>query len=119
MDRIFIEGLNVHSLIGVYEFERVAPQKLIVDVVIETDLHAASVSDAVADTIDYAAVASLLCEVAEKATFELLEALSKAMIDAMFDQFAGIQRVRLKLSKPDIVKEASNVAVELVRSRHA
>ena len=114
MDKIYIEGLEVFSLIGVYDWERLAPQRLVVDLVLYSDLSVAASSDKVADTINYAEVAQCLDSLAGSSQFELIEALAGAMIQAIFKQFA-VQKVCLKLSKPDILPNAQNVAVEMTR----
>lgn len=116
MDKILIEGLEIKSLIGVYPWERQAPRPLLVDLCLYADLSGAASSDAVADTIDYAAVAKRIEDVAASSSFELLEALSGALIRMLLDEFA-IDKVTLKLSKPDILPNARDVAVEMTRSR--
>ena len=115
MDQIFIEGLQVSSLIGVYEWERTRQTPLLVDVTLQVDLAPAALSDNVADTLDYAAVAETIKSVAARSTFELLEALAGAMITALFAQF-NCHKVQLKLSKPNILPDARNVAIELTRT---
>ncbi|MDF2180065.1 dihydroneopterin aldolase [Aliiglaciecola sp. CAU 1673] len=116
MDKILIEGLEIKSLIGVYDWERQAPRPLLVDVTLYLDLSKAGSSDAVADTIDYAAVATRIEEVAASSSFELLEALTSALISMLLNEFS-IDQVSVKLSKPDILPNAKDVAVEMTRSR--
>lgn len=116
MDKIHIEGLEVFSLIGVYDWEREAKQRLVVDIVLYTDLSIAASTDKVADTINYAEVASAVGLTANDSSFELIEALAGAMIKQLFKQFS-ICKINLKLSKPDILDNAQNVAVELTRER--
>jgi dihydroneopterin aldolase len=116
MDKIHIEGLEVFSLIGVYDWEREAKQRLVVDMVLYADLSLAALTDNVADTINYAEVASSVALTAKDSSFELIEALAGAMIKQLFAQFS-IRKISLKLSKPDILDNAQNVAVELTRER--
>ncbi|GAA0344036.1 dihydroneopterin aldolase [Bowmanella denitrificans] len=116
MDKIYIEGLALQSLIGVYDWERTAPRPLLVDLCLWADLRQAAQSDKVADTIDYAKVAECLEQVAASSSFELLEALASCMLDRLFAEFP-VLKVSLKLSKPDILANASNVAVKLTRTR--
>jgi dihydroneopterin aldolase len=114
MDKIYIEGLEVFSLIGVYDWERVATQRLVVDVTLYTDLSQAANSDKVEHTLNYAEVATCIELVAKSSEFELIEALANEMIKAIFAQFS-LPKIRLKLSKPDILANALNVAVEFTR----
>ncbi|WP_088329823.1 dihydroneopterin aldolase [Lacimicrobium sp. SS2-24] len=114
MDKIVIEGLRLESLIGVYDWERTAPRPLRVDLTLELDLSAAARSDNVVDTIDYARVAEILEKVAQQSQYFLLEALANAMLNALFENFT-LHKATLKLSKPDILANADNVAIELTR----
>ncbi|WP_158768968.1 dihydroneopterin aldolase [Paraglaciecola sp. L1A13] len=116
MDKIYIEGLEVQSLIGVYDWERDAKQRLLVDIVLFSDLNKPALSDNVTDTLNYAEVADAVSAVAENSTFALIEALALAMIEQIFKQFP-VQKITLKLSKPDILPTATNVAVEFTRER--
>ena len=116
MDKIYIEGLQVYSLIGVYDWEREAKQRLLVDMQLFTDLSLAAKSDQVKDTLNYAEVASCVEQLANISEFELIEALADAMITRVFECFP-VQKVCLKLSKPDILPNANNVAVEFLRER--
>tara|TARA_R110002060_G_scaffold26796_1_gene36419 strand:+ start:2313 stop:2672 length:360 start_codon:yes stop_codon:yes gene_type:complete len=116
MDKIYIEGLEVQSLIGVYDWERDATQRLLVDIVLFSDLQKPAYSDDVDDTLNYAEVAQAVTDVAANSQFALIEALAQAMISQVFSQFS-VQKMTLKLSKPDILPTAQNVAVEFTRER--
>ena len=115
MDKIYIEGLEVQSLIGVYDWERDATQRLLVDIVLFSDLSTPATSDDVKDTLNYAEVADAVTAVAAHSKFALIEAL--ALARQIFKQFP-VQKITLKLSKPDILPTAQNVAVEFTRERN-
>ena len=51
MGKIYITGLEVDTLIGVYDWERVRTTQLLLDVTLDVDLSAAMQSDDVADTV--------------------------------------------------------------------
>ncbi|WP_100643809.1 dihydroneopterin aldolase [Alteromonas facilis] len=114
MEQIIIQGLQLPTLIGVYDWERTQKTILLVDLVLDADLSRACETDDVADTIDYAKVAEALAEVAGKAKFELLEALGQALCDCVLTRFP-VTRVDLSIIKPDILPNAAKVAVRLVR----
>lgn len=114
MDLVKIQGLTVHALIGVFDFERHAKQRLILDVDMHTDLSLAAATDDVSNTIDYGKVAQRLAELANESSYFLLEALAKEMLDMIFDEFKP-QKVTLTVNKPDILKEAENVAISMTR----
>ena len=114
MDKILIQGLSIETLIGVYDWEREAKQTLFADLDIGVDLHQAAKSDDVADTVDYAELAELVCDVAAASTFELLEALADAIILAIMAKYR-VNNVRIRITKPGILPNAQNVMVELYR----
>lgn len=116
MDLVKIQGLTVHALIGVFEFERHAKQRLILDVDMVTDLQLAASTDNVKNTIDYGKVAQRLVELADGSSYFLLEALAKEMLDMIFAEF-NPQKITLTVNKPDILKEAVNVAISMTRER--
>ena len=118
MDKVFIKGLELYTLIGVYDFERNAKQRVLVDLEMCTNLTAAGVSDNVDDTLNYASVAERLAELANKASFKLLEALASQMIDAIMDEFP-VSSVVLTMHKPDILKNVQSVGVVLHKQRNA
>lgn len=114
MDTVFIEGLELETLIGVYDFERIAKQRVIVDVIIQADLSQAAKSDDVNDTIDYGAVAECLATICDTASYQLLEALAEEMAQAILDRFS-IATLTLKLNKPDILNNVSAVGIQITR----
>ena len=60
MDKIFVQGLEVECVIGVWEWERQITQKLIIDLEMGWDIATAAKTDALADTLSYKDVACLL-----------------------------------------------------------
>ena len=56
MDTIFIRGLKVETIIGIYDWERTLVRPLVFDLELGTDTREAAASDRMRDSIDYAAV---------------------------------------------------------------
>lgn len=118
MDKVFIKGLVLHTLIGVYDFERHAKQRLILDLEIDANLHAAGLSDNVADTLDYGAIAERLALIADHASYQLLEALGEEMTTMILTEF-NASAVSLTINKPDILDNVEGVGIVLNRSKPA
>lgn len=117
MDKIHIEGLEVLALIGVYDWERKHQQRLIVDVELSADLSMAAQTDDVEKTLNYAEIAQGITVFAANSQFKLIEALASHMVDWLLQTFPLLKVVRLKLSKPDILANAKNVAVEFTKEQ--
>lgn len=116
MEKIILEGLEVNTIIGVYDWERTKPQKLYIDLILEADLEAACFSDDVADTMDYARVAESVIAVAKTSQFKLLEALAQAISDKLFEHF-DLRKVNITIIKPNILPNTRKVAVCIERKR--
>ncbi|GGF69015.1 dihydroneopterin aldolase [Alteromonas lipolytica] len=112
MQQIFIEGLEVPTLIGVYDWERTRNTTLIIDLLVDANLSAAMGSDEVADTIDYAAMAETVKQVGKDSQFELLEAFANAVITALCETFP-IQKLVLTIEKPGILPDARKVGIRI------
>lgn len=117
MDKVFIKRLELYTLIGVYDFERDAKQRIFVDVEMITNLAPAGKSDHVSDTLDYGAIANRLAEIADRAEYRLLEALADKMINMILQEFAP-HAVTLTVHKPDILTNAESVGIVVSRKLH-
>lgn len=115
MDKIFIRGLKVETIIGVYDWERHVPRPLIFDLEMGADFNAAAVSDHVRDAIDYAAVMETVSKIATEYQPALLEALAEKLARALFKDFP-ILSLRLTIHKPGAIP-VQDVGVEIDRRR--
>lgn len=116
-DHIFIEQLTFDAILGVLPHERVTPQRLIVDLQLETDcIAAAAASDALADTLDYAVVAQQVEALCVQAKALLVETLVEAIAHHLLKD-ERIKGVSVRLSKPDALAQASSVGVQIYRHR--
>ncbi|MBS7458051.1 dihydroneopterin aldolase [Coralloluteibacterium stylophorae] len=119
-DRVYIQGLALSTVIGVHAWERARPQALHVDVEFECDNRIPAASDAVADALDYAAVADLLHRLAGERRDALLETFAEACAGALHQAF-GPRRLRLRIHKPLAAAAlgCERVGVEIVRETPA
>ncbi len=116
LDRILIEGLEVRTVIGIFDWEREIRQTVRLDMEIAWDISRAAASDSIEDTLDYKAVAKRLIAFIEESSFGLIEALAEACARIVIEEF-GAPWLRLKLSKPGAVRGSENVAVVIERGR--
>ncbi|MCP5162436.1 MAG: dihydroneopterin aldolase [Hahellaceae bacterium] len=114
MDQVFIEGLEVETLIGVYDWERTIRQRVIFDLEMDYDCRVAAEGDALDKALDYSAVAEMVRSITDVASYQLLETLAEEVASALLANFA-ISRIQLRLSKPGAVPAARNVGIKIVR----
>jgi len=76
-DFIFLEGLETRCIIGIYGWERKVRQKILVDLVLPTDIRRASRRDRIEDTLNYKSLAKLILAEVPKTRFKLVESLAE------------------------------------------
>ncbi|GLZ84904.1 7,8-dihydroneopterin aldolase [Metapseudomonas resinovorans] len=114
MDTVFIEGLEVDTVIGAYDWERSIRQCLRLDLQLAWDNRPAAAGDDLEKALDYAAVSQRIQAFAAEAQFLLVETFAERLVAVLMAEF-NIPWVRLKLHKPGAVPAASSVGVEIER----
>lgn len=114
MDTVFIEGLTIETVIGIYDWERKVRQPVVLDIEMAFDNTRPAGSDAIADTLDYKSVSKRLLAFVESSSFQLVETLAERCAAIIRDEF-DVAWVRLKLSKPGAVRGARAVGVIIER----
>jgi dihydroneopterin aldolase/2-amino-4-hydroxy-6-hydroxymethyldihydropteridine diphosphokinase len=119
-DRIELRGLRVLGICGVLPEERERPQPLEIDLDVEVDLSTAGASDALADTVDYGAVARAAARVAEEERFALLERLAERIAESV-GAVAGVEAVTVAVRKlrPPVALQLASAGVRVTRRRTA
>jgi len=111
---VFIEGLEVDTVIGAYDWERDIRQCLRLDLSFAWDNRPAAATDDLALALDYASVSSRIQAFAEQARFELVETFAERLAEVLMSEFQ-IPWMHLRLTKPGAVPAARGVGVEIER----
>ena len=114
MDTVFIQGLELETVIGCYDFEKEKAQRILLDIEMAWDIQKAAMSDVLGDTLDYGAVCRRVETVVAETQCELLETLVEKIASMIMVEF-GVKGVRLRLAKPDIIKNTRDVGVSISR----
>jgi dihydroneopterin aldolase len=98
--------------------ERRLGQRFLVDLWVDVR-EPASANDRIEETVDYRRLASLVREVFAGPERLLLESLAGAIADGILSRFTAVDRVRVRVRKPDVVLDppVEHAAVILERSR--
>lgn len=116
MDRIRICDLLVRCVLGINESERREKQDVLINLIIYADLRKAGQSDRIEDTVDYRALKKRVLAMAEHSQYFLEEGLAEA-IAALCLAEPAVRRVEVRVEKPNALRFARSVAVEITRSR--
>ena len=118
-DRVFLEGLGLTAKIGATALEQAAEQSIEADISLEADLEKAGLSDALAETIDYADIQIIALRIASMRTWVLLEALGERVASELLARFPAARSVTITLRKPrpPFMSGVGSAGVTLVRRR--
>ena len=94
--RARVNGLVTHVHCGVSEAERALPQALQVDLDYSYE---AEVSDDLAGTVDYGALAEGVAELLEREEFKLLETGVRRIGDHVLGEFSAVAEVTVSVTK--------------------
>ena len=114
MDIIYLSGLKVDAVIGVWEWERRIRHELILDIEIGSDLSQASISDDLRHTVDYKAVSDHVTQFTKESRFKLLEALAEGIAQEIMRDFP-VKWIRVKAAKKGVVPRVHSVGIIIER----
>lgn len=113
-DKIFIRGLEVSCIIGTLPRERKKKQKVMIDLEFPAPVRTAARRDELRDALNYQKIAEIAMEFVSKSRFYLLETLAERLARALLREFK-LKNILLRVSKPNAIRNAKNVGVEIQR----
>ena len=116
MDKIKLTELTVNTVIGIWDWEKRNPQKVVFDIEMSTDINKASKSDSIKDALDYKAVSKRVKQYALENQFDLIEALADKVAEIILNEFE-VSWVKLTISKPCAIRDSKNVSLMIERSK--
>ena len=114
MDTIFLHGLKVDAVIGIWDWERRIRQSVVIDLDMAADIRRAAETDSVDDTLNYKLVAKRLQQYVSESEFKLVETLAERIAAVVTDEF-GVAWVRVRVNKPGAIRGARDVGVIIER----
>lgn len=116
VDKILIKNLLVRMIIGINDDERRNLQDVIINVTMSVDTHVAGTSDDIEDSVNYRTVAKRIIQLCEHSRFYLVEKLAQEIASLCLED-PRVQGVTLQVEKPNALRFAQSVGVEITRSR--
>lgn len=114
-DRLELRALLLDAMVGVLDSEKLAPQPIRIDLDLSCDLSVAGRSDALDDTVNYAAVVSTAVACAVRWHHELLESLAYEIGEAVLALDDAVDAVEVTVTKlrPPVPEDLGTVAARL------
>lgn len=119
LDHMFLRGIEVHGRHGVFDFERQAGQRFVVDVDWWLDTGPAADSDRLDATLCYKQLHDAVVAVTAGEPWRLIETLAHQLCQTLLSRFPEMEIVTVTVHKPEapIGGTFADVGVTLTRRR--
>lgn len=117
MDIIYIRGLEIETVIGIFDWEQKITQTVCLDLEFSADIEKSAQTDRIEDTLDYKKICKRIIAFVEESRFQLVETLAQRIAELVLDEFE-VQWLRLKLGKPGALRGSRDVGVLIERGKH-
>ncbi|UOA09090.1 dihydroneopterin aldolase [Methylobacter sp. S3L5C] len=114
MDIIFLGGLEIETIIGIYDWERETKQTVVLDIEMAFDIQQAAKTDDIQYALDYKTVSKRIISFVESSQFLLVEKLISEIAAIIQNEF-NVPWVKITLNKKGAIRGASDVGIIIER----
>jgi len=113
---IFIKDFIIHEIIGIHDHEKEKKQKIKFNIVIDVNQNTLPNEQDLKSIINYEKITKKLENLVKNKKYNFLESLAEDSFVEIFED-KRISSVKIKIEKPDAIKNASSAGVEIFKSR--
>ena len=110
--RFLLEERDVMVRIGIYDAERLAPQRVIIDVELVLDTDTAPQSDDVSETLNYDLIRNTVMDIVGRQHFVLQEKVARAVFEKL-EMLPDVIGLRVRTAKHDAYEDWRTSAYQL------
>jgi len=113
---VFIKDFIIEEIIGIHKHEKIKKQKIKFNIVL--DVYQSSVPDEkdIKSIVDYEKITNKLENLTKSKKYNFLESLAEDSFKEIFED-KRINSVTIKIEKPEAIKNAGSVGVEVFKTR--
>ena len=113
---VFIKDFIINEIIGIHEHEKIKKQKIVFNIIIDVDQNTIANENDIKSVVDYEKITNKLKNLAKNKQYNFLESLAEDSFDEIFKD-KRINSVKVKIEKPDAIKNAGSVGIEVFKTR--
>ena len=113
---VFIKDFIIQEIIGIHEHEKTKKQKIKFNIVINVNQNTVPDEKDIKSIVDYEKITNKLENLAKNKKYNFLESLAEDSFKEIFED-KRINSVKIKIEKPDAIKNADSVGVEVLKNR--
>ena len=113
---VFIKDFIIEEIIGFYKHEKEKKQKIIFNIVLDIDQYSLPDESDVKSIVDYEKITNKLENLTKSKKYNFLESLVEDSFKEIFED-KRINSIKIKIEKPEAIKNAGSVGVEVFKTR--
>jgi len=113
---VLIKNFIIQEIIGIHEHEKIKKQKIKFNIVIDVDQNVLPDENDIKSIVDYEKITNNLKNLAKNKKYNFLESLVEDSFKELFED-KRITSAKVKIEKPDAIKNAESVGVEVFKTR--
>ena len=113
---VLIKNFIIQEIIGIHQHEKIKKQKIKFNIVIDVDQNVLPNEEDIKSIVDYEKIKNNLKNLVKNKKYNFLESLAEDSFKKIFED-KRINSVKIKIEKPEAIKNADSVGVEVFKSR--
>lgn len=113
---IRISNLRLRTIIGIYDWERVKKQDVLINVKMHLSETKACTSDKIEDTTDYKSLTKQIIAHVESSSYGLIERLAQSVLEIIMEN-NNVRKARVRIDKPHALRFADSVSFQVKAKR--
>ena len=113
---VFIKDFIIDEIIGFYEHEKIKKQKIKFNIVLNINQNSIPNEEDIKSIVDYEKITNKLKNLTKSKKYNFLESLAEDSFKEIFED-KRINSVTIKIEKPEAIKNAKSVGVEVFKTR--
>ena len=113
---VFIKDFVIEEIIGIHKHEKIKKQKIKFNIIIDVNQSSLPDEKDIKSIVDYEKITNKLENLTKSKKYNFLESLAEDSFKEIF-QDKRINSVTIKIEKPEAIKNAGSVGVEVFKTR--
>ena len=114
--KVIISDLVFNTLIGIHDFEKEKKQQIRFNIEISVNPLLKATENNLDNIVNYENIINKIKLITQKKHYNLLETLAEDIFSNLFIS-KNIIKIKLRIEKPEIIKNTSSVGVEITKKR--